>query len=79
MVERRFCHLKQWRGLATRYDKFATCPDLLVERGFVERLGQGGSDPFRTQADTELAVIAELAAARPTQATARGPGVAKED
>ncbi|MQA03968.1 MAG: transposase, partial [Streptosporangiales bacterium] len=22
-VERRFCHLKQWRGLATRYDKLA--------------------------------------------------------
>ena len=24
MIERRFCHLKQWRGLATRYDKHAT-------------------------------------------------------
>ncbi len=24
VVERRFCHLKQWRGLATRYDKHAT-------------------------------------------------------
>lgn len=24
MIERRFCHLKQWRGLATRYDKYAT-------------------------------------------------------
>lgn len=24
VVERRFCHLKQWRGLATRYDKLAT-------------------------------------------------------
>ena len=23
VVERRFCHLKQWRGLATRYDKLA--------------------------------------------------------
>ena len=23
MIERRFCHLKQWRGLATRYDKLA--------------------------------------------------------
>lgn len=23
-IERRFCHLKQWRGLATRYDKHAT-------------------------------------------------------
>jgi putative transposase len=23
IVERRFCHLKQWRGLATRYDKLA--------------------------------------------------------
>lgn len=21
VIERRFCHLKQWRGLATRYDK----------------------------------------------------------
>jgi putative transposase len=24
VVERRFCHLKQWRGIATRYDKLAT-------------------------------------------------------
>ena len=24
VVERSFCHLKQWRGLATRYDKLAT-------------------------------------------------------
>ena len=24
VIERRFCHLKQWRGLATRYDKLAT-------------------------------------------------------
>jgi putative transposase len=24
LIERRFCHLKQWRGLATRYDKLAT-------------------------------------------------------
>lgn len=24
VIERRFCHLKQWRGLATRYDKHAT-------------------------------------------------------
>lgn len=24
VVERHFCHLKQWRGLATRYDKLAT-------------------------------------------------------
>ena len=24
VVERRFAHLKQWRGLATRYDKLAT-------------------------------------------------------
>ena len=23
VVERRYCHLKQWRGLATRYDKHA--------------------------------------------------------
>ncbi|WP_213571880.1 transposase [Rhodococcus sp. USK13] len=23
VVERRLCHLKQWRGLATRYDKLA--------------------------------------------------------
>lgn len=23
MVERRFCDFKQWRGLATRYDKLA--------------------------------------------------------
>jgi transposase len=23
-IERGFCHLKQWRGLATRYDKLAT-------------------------------------------------------
>ena len=23
VVERRFCHIKQWRGLATRYDKLA--------------------------------------------------------
>lgn len=23
MIERSFCHLKQWRGLATRYDKLA--------------------------------------------------------
>jgi transposase len=23
VIERRFCHLKQWRGLATRYDKLA--------------------------------------------------------
>ncbi|MFD7010819.1 hypothetical protein [Rhodococcus jostii] len=23
VVERRFCHLKQWRGPATRYDKLA--------------------------------------------------------
>jgi transposase len=23
IIERRFCHLKQWRGLATRYDKLA--------------------------------------------------------
>lgn len=23
VVERRFCHVKQWRGLATRYDKLA--------------------------------------------------------
>ncbi len=23
MIERRYCHLKQWRGLATRYDKHA--------------------------------------------------------
>ncbi len=23
VVERRFCHLKQWRGIATRYDKLA--------------------------------------------------------
>lgn len=23
VIERRFCHLKQWRGLATRYDKHA--------------------------------------------------------
>lgn len=24
VIERRFCDLKQWRGLATRYDKLAT-------------------------------------------------------
>ncbi|MDQ1719320.1 MAG: hypothetical protein QOE89_3273 [Pseudonocardiales bacterium] len=24
MIERRYCHIKQWRGLATRYDKRAT-------------------------------------------------------
>lgn len=24
VIERRFCHLKQWRALATRYDKLAT-------------------------------------------------------
>ena len=24
IVERGFCHLKQWRGIATRYDKLAT-------------------------------------------------------
>ncbi len=24
VIERRFCHLKQWRGLATRYDKQAS-------------------------------------------------------
>lgn len=24
VIERRFCHLKQWRGLATLYDKHAT-------------------------------------------------------
>ena len=24
VIKRRFCHLKQWRGLATRYDKLAT-------------------------------------------------------
>ena len=24
VIERRFAHLKQWRGLATRYDKLAT-------------------------------------------------------
>lgn len=24
VIERRFCHTKQWRGLATRYDKHAT-------------------------------------------------------
>ena len=24
VIERRFYHLKQWRGLATRYDKHAT-------------------------------------------------------
>jgi transposase len=24
VIERRYCHLKQWRGLATRYDKHAT-------------------------------------------------------
>lgn len=24
VIERSFCHLKQWRGLATRYDKHAT-------------------------------------------------------
>lgn len=23
VIERSFCHLKQWRGLATRYDKLA--------------------------------------------------------
>ena len=23
VIERRFCHRKQWRGLATRYDKLA--------------------------------------------------------
>ena len=23
VIERRFCHTKQWRGLATRYDKHA--------------------------------------------------------
>lgn len=23
MIERRFCHTKQWQGLATRYDKHA--------------------------------------------------------
>jgi transposase len=24
VIERRYCHIKQWRGLATRYDKHAT-------------------------------------------------------
>ncbi len=24
VIEHRFCHLKQWRGLATRYDKHTT-------------------------------------------------------
>lgn len=24
VIERRYCHLKQWRGIATRYDKHAT-------------------------------------------------------
>lgn len=24
VIERRFCHIKQWRGLATRYDKHAS-------------------------------------------------------
>ena len=23
VIERRFCHVKQWRGIATRYDKLA--------------------------------------------------------
>ena len=23
VIERRYCHIKQWRGLATRYDKHA--------------------------------------------------------
>lgn len=23
VIERRYCHVKQWRGLATRYDKYA--------------------------------------------------------
>jgi transposase len=23
VIERRYCHIKQWRGLATRYDKYA--------------------------------------------------------
>ena len=23
VIERRYCHIKQWRGLATRYDKLA--------------------------------------------------------
>ena len=23
VIERRFCHIKQWRGIATRYDKLA--------------------------------------------------------
>ncbi|MGV2901376.1 IS5/IS1182 family transposase, partial [Microbacterium sp. AGC62] len=23
VIERQYCHLKQWRGLATRYDKHA--------------------------------------------------------
>lgn len=23
MIERRYCHIKQWRGLVTRYDKHA--------------------------------------------------------
>ena len=23
VIERRYCHMKQWRGLATRYDKYA--------------------------------------------------------
>lgn len=24
VIERRYCHIKQWRGRATRYDKHAT-------------------------------------------------------
>jgi hypothetical protein len=32
VIERRYCHIKQWRGLATRYDKHATVYRAAVDR-----------------------------------------------
>lgn len=43
IIERRFCHVKQWRGLATRYDKLAmiylaaAVPNTVIAR--TKRLG----------------------------------------
>lgn len=56
VIARRFCHLKQWRGLATRYDKHAITYRAAVVLhaviAWTQRLSEGPRSPKPSTADS---------------------------
>ena len=52
VIERRFCHTKQWRGLATRYDKHAVIyrAAVLIHAAISWMVDTRGSERIRTLA-----------------------------